>query len=127
MTEQGQRETVVVSVCARTFGVVIPLRAGNLAAGVRAARPDRVGQADARGAVVRTPQQAARAYGWPDKSPARLPGQARDRWADEPVIMPGEFPGLWMAGCSQQYDNATPRNVTRRADLTFRCDISPTW
>src|SRR6266700_2998079 len=32
-----------------------------------------------------------------------------------------ELPVRWMAGSSQLSDDASPRNVRRRASLTFRC------
>jgi hypothetical protein len=34
---------------------------------------------------------------------------------------------LWMVCWSQQYDDAAPRNVRRRASLTFRCAVSSDW
>src|SRR5208282_2082486 len=33
----------------------------------------------------------------------------------------------WLVCSSQQYDDATPRNVRRRASLTIRCAVSSDW
>src|SRR5262249_5278511 len=66
---------------------------------------------------------AGRVAGWhPEGSgPARC-----DRGTEKRVLMAPSFRSL--GGCSsEQYDNATLRNVRRRANLTFRCAVLSNW
>ena len=51
----------------------------------------------------------------------------RDRSPEKLVTMSLSFPVRGMVCSSQQYDDTTPRNVRRRASLTFGRAVSSDW